>query len=333
MRVHGESSWVRCVGCAAAVLGLAAGLTVGLWSASASAATSGRAVFSTGLGSVLPTGAGIAEVSIGCPATAPGACRGSVVLVPRGDTARTLGSRALASAQFRLARGADADLKLRLSGPARRALSHGPLYVIAVLRGAGSRSPVNVIAKRPVALASERPFNAPPQAPRASAAYECPSSQGVYAQCMDFSWSWKIPAGHFLKMNRFSCPADMPRVAQGRQLLVEIGAGVVSEFRGKLEASASDGTGYGAFKKAIVKTTHATDAISFFNMLGWPQGHFESNSIWAPLFRDGSFSLKVTCTSATGTDAAWIDDGDSVESAISGAPGIDVGRRGVGFGV
>jgi hypothetical protein len=318
MRVQVESSWARRIRCAAAVLGLAVGLTVGLWSGSASAATSGRTVFSKGLGSVLPTGAGIAEVSIGCPATAPGACRGSVVLVPRGDTARTLGSRALASAQFRLARGADADLKLRLSGPARRALSHGPLYVIAVLRGAGSRSPVNVIAQRPAALASERPFKAPPQAPRASDAYECPI-QGVDAQCMDFSWSWKIPAGHYLKMNSFSCPADMPRVAQGRQLLVEIGAGVVTEFRGKLEASAGDGTGYGAFNQAIVKTTHGgTDAISFFNMLGWLQGHLERNSIWAPLFRDGSFSLKVTCTSATDTDAAWIDDGNSVESAISG---------------
>ena len=43
-------------------------------------------------------------------------------------------------------------------------------------------------------------------------------------------------------------------------------------------------------------------------MLGWPQGGVFENSIWAPLTRDGSFSLKVTCTNAKGYGAAYLVD-------------------------
>jgi hypothetical protein len=259
-------------------------------------------VFSPGSGFILPNGGGAAEVDSSCPGDATGACNGSVALVPRGNTARILGSRALARSAFTLARGADADLKLRLSPPASDALSRGPLYVTAVLRAAGSP----VIAELPAALASERPFKASP-APSAAAPYECWPN----AQCVDFSWSWKIPAAHYLVMKSFSCPADEPRVAPGRPVALQARDGTwFNSFKGRMEASASDGTGYAGFHEPSVSNFDDPEGWGngngLYNMLGWPQGGLLENSIWAPLARDGKFSLKVTCTSATGYGAAYL---------------------------
>ena len=299
--------------CAAIVLCLALALSVGLWSPGASAAISAEPVFSVGSGSILPNGGGAAEVSISCPDGATGACHGSLTLVPRGNTVRTLGSRTLARSSFRLADGADADLKLRLSTSARDALSRGPLYVTAVLRAAGSP----VIAKLPATLAAERPFTASTP-PSVAAPYECWPN----AHCVDFSWSWKkIPAAHYLVMKSFSCPADEPRVAPGNPIPRQARDGTwFNSFRGKLEASASNGTEYAGFNKSNVSRfddpERRGNGNGVYHMLGWPQGSVFDNSIWAPLTRDGQFSLKVTCTSAPGYGAAYLDSGFSKFEAM-----------------
>jgi hypothetical protein len=295
-------NWVAVATSVAAVcvIGLASGVTAGSAASRVRlanvAGASGKAVFSRGIGAVLPTNGKLTEVSVSCPKRSGRVCRGSVALVPRGRTARTLGSRRLARASFRLARGAQADLKLRLSLSARRALSRGPLYVTAVLGAAGSRSPVKIIAKRPVALATGRPFTAL-TAPRASDPYECGPDY-----CVDFSWSWTIPAAHYLVMPQFTCPAAHPRLAQGR---VPTSYGTDA----KIAASASNGTGYAAFDVPALGPKIETDDpnIWFNNMVGWPQGDVLSNNVWAPLFDDGHFKLVATCTDALPLDgSAWM---------------------------
>lgn len=272
------------------------------------ASVSGKAVFSRGVGAVLPTNGKMTVVSVSCPDKSRTVCRGSVALVPRGDTARTLGSRALARVSFRLARGAAADLKLRLSPSARRALSRGPLYVTAVLGAALSRAPVKVIAKRAVALATARTFKAL-MAPRESAPFDCWEN----AQCVDFSWNWTIPAGHMLVMQKFTCPAGEPRLHQGSH---KNGHG---QTDAEIEASASKGTGYSAFTIATVARIEPNDDhtyTSFYNMVGWPKGDLLFNNVWAPVFDDGHFKLVVTCTNAEspyagGRGAAEGNNGDT----------------------
>lgn len=270
--------------------GVAAASAASQLPAAGEAAVSGKAVFSRGIGAALPNDGKMAVVNVSCPDKSRSVCRGSVALVPGGGTARTLGSRALARTSFTLARGTLVGLKLRLSPSARRALSRGPLYVTAVLDAALSRSRVKVIARRAVAVVPARPFKAL-MAPRESAPFDCWEN----AQCVDFSWSWTIPKGHMLVMQKFTCPADEPRLHQGSH---KNGYG---QTDAEIEASASQGTGYSAFTLAKVVKIEPNDdhtSTSYYNMVGWPTGDAFFNNVWAPLFEDGHFKLVVTCTNA-----------------------------------
>lgn len=284
----------------ACAVGLAGGITAASAEpqlrAAGEAAVSGKAVFSRGIGAALPNNGKLAVVSVSCPDKSRSVCRGSVALVPRGGTARTLGSRALARISFRLARGTLAGLKLRLNPSARRALSRGPLFLRAVLRKTSSDA---VIAMRPVAVANDRPFTAP-QAGTEGSPYKCDPHdyRPDASSCVDFSFNWSIPAGNFLVVKSFSCPADRPNVYQGRKL----GRGS-DGYEGKIEYSASAGTGYAGFNVPTVSEFDFDDN-TYYNMQGWPTGGFSFNSIWAPPLAAGSFSLKVTCTDATKFGAA-----------------------------
>ena len=85
--------------------GVAAASVASQLPAAGEAAVSGKAIFSRGIGAALPNNGRMAVISVSCPDKSRNVCRGSVALVPRGGTARTLGSRALARTSFRLARG------------------------------------------------------------------------------------------------------------------------------------------------------------------------------------------------------------------------------------
>ena len=86
---------------------------------------------------------------------------------------------------------------------------------------------------------------------------------------------------------------------QGRKL----GRGARTDTSGKIEYSASAGTGYAGFNVPTVSEFDFDDN-TYYNMQGWPTGGFSFNSIWAPPLAAGSFSLKVTCTDATKFGAA-----------------------------
>lgn len=278
-------------------------LALALFAPGAGAAQPIRPVFAVGLGSVLPTQGGITEVSISCPDRDKGACRGSVSLIPRGQTAQALGSQALATGSFELKAGEDVDLRLHLAPEARGDLSSGPLSVTAVLRSAGISGPA---AERQEAVAHERPYS-PSVAPTMARALAATAGDGT-----TYSWNYDIPAGSALVLKEFSCPSSAPLVASGREHRSPGKIVDIVESEGKIEASASDGTGYAGFDRA--STSRIQGALDeWTNMTGWPKGNFFYNSVWAPLFKAGHFSVSVTCTDTGGLGAArllgWWDAG------------------------
>ena len=261
----------------------------GFAAAGASAATSIRPEFAKGLGSVLPTGGGTTEVNISCPDRRSGNCRGERLnRASRDYRAGAVGKRVLASKSFTLRGGWDGDLKLRLDGPARSLLSHGPLFVTVVLRAAGSAKPVS---ERRVAIAHERLFSAPGRVTVARAA-----DDGSEV----FSFDWTIPAHNALVLKAFSCPESMPLVAAGRRRSQPAKPVDIVETAGELDAKAGSGTGYAGFDRANTKF-YKGGINEWRNMTGWPKGDFFFNSIWAPLLNAGHFSLKVTCRNGSGT--------------------------------
>jgi hypothetical protein len=276
----------------ALALGLiAAAFSVGLSSARANTTVAAKPRFSRGIGAVLPSDGAQAEVSVFCPESTRGACHGSIALAPRGGTARTLGSRAVARRSVTLARGADADLKLRLSARARAALSHGPLFVTAILRGGRSGS---TVATRQVAVARERRYTAPGRVVMARAAN---------AGSEDFTWSWTIPAAHYLVMKKFSCPSNYPVLDRGSHQALFNKLGIGSYRDAKLEVKASDGTGYAGFDRPELGPGVKLEVNYYRYMAGWPIGGLLYNSIWAPLGSDGHFALTVACTTKDGYPA------------------------------
>lgn len=278
------------------VAGVVILLALALFAPDAGAAQPITPAFAIGLGSVLPTQGGVTEVSLSCPDRDKGTCRGSVSLVPRGQTAQVLGSQALATGSFDLKAGEDVDLKLHLAPEATGDLSSGPLFVTAVLRSAGTSGPA---AERQEALAHERVYS-PSVAPTTTRALASTAGDGT-----TYSWNYDIPAGSALLLKQFSCPSSAPLVAKGRE---HRSAGKIVDIvdsEGKIEASASDGTGYAGFDRASTSRIQG-DINEWTNMTGWPKGGFFYNSVWAPLFKAGHFSVKVTCTDVGGLDAARI---------------------------
>jgi hypothetical protein len=259
------------------------GLSIGLGAGSAGAAAAAKPLFSRGIGPVLPNDGTQAQVSIECPGGSGGACRGSVSLVPRGATARSLGSRAVASRSFSLARGADADLLLRLSGPARTALSRGPLFVTAILRAAGSPP-----ATLKVAIARERRDTAP---------LRLVASARVAAAGIDeFHYFATIPALSFLRLGKFTCPSNYPVVAGiPREAYVSNSADI---------QITADGADYAGFDRPELGGTESQLVVGYLYvyrlMAGWPEGTLFYNSIWAG-FSAVDFRLTVVCTVEGGT--------------------------------
>jgi len=124
---------------------------------------------------------------------------------------------------------------------------------------------------------------------------------------IEYSWDWTIPSHHYMPLKDFKCPASAPRVAaDGRQI------GFISSYEAKVEVKADDGVGYAGWDH--VDTTANTftvpapynSRVKMTNMIGWPEGGVFYNSIWAPVFSDGDFSLKVTCTSAAPENSARV---------------------------
>jgi hypothetical protein len=266
--------------------------------------------FTVGVGSVLPTEGGVTQLSVSCPGRDKGACRGSVSLVPRGQTAQALGPQALATRSFDLKTGGDADLRLHLDADARGGLTSGPLFVTAVLRSAGVNAPVG---ERQEAVAHEqlqRP-SAPPTKTRAPTA----TASGD----VTYSWKYDIRPGSAIGLPDFSCPSSAPQVAEGREHRSPGKIADIVEAEGKIEVSASDGTGYAGFDRA--STSRIQGGIhEWTTMTGWPEGTLFYNSIWAPLFKAGHFSLKVTCTDVGGLSGAarligwWDVDGPYLQN-------------------
>jgi hypothetical protein len=273
---------------------------------SAGAAAAAKPQFSRGIGPVLPNDGTQAQVSIECPGGSGGVCRGSVALVPRGATARSLGSGAVASRSFTLARGADADLRLRLSGPARTALSRGPLFLTAILRAAGSGSPPATLK---VAIARERRDTAP---------LRLVSAAHVAAAGIDeFHWLATIPALSVLYLGKFTCPANFPVVAG--VLGVQRGPpGVPPHYRADIQVTAS-GADYAGFDRPELGGTErqvlSGYIFTFRLMAGWAEGNLLYNSIWTG-FSAVDFKLKVSCTVENGTRirARYLDSGNDPES-------------------
>jgi|SRR6187397_2403107 len=269
---------------------IAMALTAGVRSGSATSPAS-TPVFSRGMGAVLPNDGTRAQVGVSCPEHAPRACAGSVTLVPRGGTANTLGSGAIARASFRLVPGRDAQLKLPLTSSARAALKRGPLSVRAVVGPSAS--------SRRVTVAREALYTAPGR--RVVVGF-------ASADERDYEWTWTIPKGKALAVPKFSCPDDMPRLTPGSHFL-PYKRGIGGVWDAAMRVTAGDGTGYGGFDRpqigGVVKGGAGND---YRNMLGWPKGDIWFNSIWAPVLSDGHFKLKVTCTSAPPLHGARLGD-------------------------
>ena len=250
--------------------------------------------FAQGSGAVAPARNGKTEVGVTCPSTAKEKpCRGSIVLDPRRSTEERLGDDPVARRNFKLRSGRTRSYMLDLDHGADGILPDGVLRVRAELRSSG-----RTVADRRFALAHAERYRGHGH----RKVRRLPRSNLV-----EYSWSWDIPAGHYRVMKRFKCPDQAPRVAPGKEYRFY--------WRGaKISHSASQGTGYGNFYLVIISDVfEGRPGLWLRNMLGWPEGSFWDNSVWAPLDRAGHFELSVTCT-----------DGDRVlDSAVNTDYGND----------
>jgi hypothetical protein len=255
---------------------------------SADAAASSKLSFAKGIGAALPNKGGMVQVAVACSGGAKRGCRGSVALVPRDATEEALGGDDVASEGFEVGRNRTKTIRLDLGDSAHEILGDGRLRLTAVLRSAGSRKPV---AAREVAVERAQIDTRPVRI----------SVRRLAANTEEFSFVWNVTAGHYIVVKRWTCPAELPRVAAGFEVGFDIRLA-------KIRYAASDGTGYMGFRIPAISNRVELHTKGHFyrNMLGWSEGNFWENSIWAPLGSAGRFELTVTCT-----------DGDRVfESAI-----------------
>jgi hypothetical protein len=260
-------------------------------SAGSAAAASARLSFDKGTGSVFPTRNGETEVSVDCEGAVGAKCRGFVVLLPQGNGKEELGGDSIGKKSFKAPSDTDVDLRISLDRDASRAASDEPLRVKAVLKQKGSRKAADELA---AVLYEAKPFKTS-QAPRASAS----------ANTTEFSWNFDIPAGHYLPLKAFSCPADMKQITAGTEFG---GPNRGLAHMAAIPFSASSGVGYAGFDRANISGALAGHAyFNIVNMFGWPAGGFWENSIWAPAGERGKFSFKVTCTDASGYNVGAAD--------------------------
>jgi len=102
---------------------------------------------------------------------------------------------------------------------------------------------------------------------------------------------------------------------------------VTAGRKAKLDGQADDGIGWTAGFRGTTSQRHTAGWASVYGyqwddyrvMTGWPEGTWDSNSVWAALTYGGNFSLSVTCTSLTGrSEMAWVLNG--VDPLIGDVP-------------
>jgi hypothetical protein len=266
-------------------------------------------------GSQLPNNGGEAEVVVVClvrqAVSAP--CRGTIQLLARGKAARRLvGSAPVAGGSIKaLAAGQSRRIRLRLRPGARRVLRTHVLALRLVAYQAGWPP----VAKN-VSAAIERPFLGHGLPNRVVVERPPRGDPQSGANYLKYSWKWDIPAHHYLELPDFKCPPDAPYVRNRRSTKPNAEA--------DMNASATDGTGYGNFLTAhTVNREAAIDLrdhrrLKLRIMTGWPEGGFFRNSVWAPPFSGGHFELSVVCTNVdNGAEFgfAWVRDDPETTNA------------------
>lgn len=134
-------------------------------------------------------------------------------------------------------------------------------------------------------------------------------------------FSWNIPAAHYVLMPEYSCPSDTPYFKSNgiehKEAVSPSDPGGRLHYQGyeaDFRAQASDGVGYKAglhyLKLRAVNVRAKADdgatgdprvAPQYTDVVvptGFDKGTWASNSIWAPVFKGGTFKLTVTCTSS-----------------------------------
>lgn len=295
----------RLLPAAAVAFALVLAATAGAFRAESHGKT-GTLAMAKAAGAVLPTRAGTSIARVRCLGAFHSRCAGIVRLLPRGDATRQqVGSRTIARASVKLSAGATKPARLRLGSRARQALRSFVLNVTVVLSSGGKRSTrAAVVFNAEAATDNSKPHISVAHPPRGGG--------GTYT-VKTYYWSWKIPVGRFQPMPSFRCPSDAPNVAANG---VEVRKRNTRErigLKGKLDANAKVGTGYGGF--TIARTKRHDGARGRYPdydvMVGWPAGGWTSNSVWAPVaFHDEPFNLNVTCTSSTDRkDIAYVNAG------------------------
>jgi hypothetical protein len=245
---------------------LSAGVT------SAAAAPVGKPAFDPAMGSSVPAQGSRTDVSVRCAGSQKATCSGALRILR--------GGAPVATKSFKIVGGRDSTITMKLN----KALPAGQSLSVNLELSSRGR----VVARRPVTLAGGTVYNG--SATPKSVKVEHPSRGQGTGTIKIYTWSWTIPAHHYLAMPAWTCPGDAPYVqgaktqAYGRE--------------GKLVAKASAGTGYYNFRYPRTKKYGKQ-----FYMTGWEAGGFFSNSVWAPIGTDGHFDFKATCTDSFGDGA------------------------------
>jgi hypothetical protein len=123
--------------------------------------------------------------------------------------------------------------------------------------------------------------------------------------------SWNIPAGHYVLLNKFTCPSWAKWLKSNGKSGKSSLAGY-NYYEADLQVDASSGVGYKGFARDIheYQKVRGRNEFGYFDhdkrpnsdaayySTGWLAGEWTFNSIWAPPFENGTFKLKLVCTSA-----------------------------------
>lgn len=229
-------------------------------------------------GTAIPAGGGKIELNLICAGNGKQDCKGRVELLARGS-AEGLDS-VLAKDSVSVTVDDDADPHFALSEEARAYLRDvGPLPVTAVIRGADGSS-----VERQMVIAAIKlvPIGAPVVKRHGAATTSAADDTVTY------TWSRKLKAATAAIMGDFRCRSDFPLVAEGDSIWYG--------RSGKITLTASEGVGYASFDDVTAQMWSELGADTQWNMTGWSKGDIFRNNIWAPVFKEGSFRLTVTCT-------------------------------------
>ena len=123
------------------------------------------------------------------------------------------------------------------------------------------------------------------------------TSQSGSATEIIYSWSWAIPAAHYILLSAFSCPSNAPFVKGGPTFHHHNGE--VRAHVADIRVDASDGVGFGTFRYGSFVRK---DGRAF--LTGWVEGKLIGNNVWSSPFKDGTFKLGVTCTNNSDANSA-----------------------------